>query len=350
MTTPHRRIAIAVGTLTAGLVACPAALGAPAPFAVQVGAFDPQRSVDFQSFYPRNAVVREGDTLTFRFGGFHTATFPARGTRPPAPVMPAGAQTPPTNDPAGTPYWVAGQPALTLNPAAFAPTPAKAVTGRRLVSSGVPQGPNARFTVSFPRRGTYQVVCTLHPKMRGKVTVLPKTARPPSGAVHKRQAAQQLAADRKAVTRILGLARETTADAAEVLMPGTNRFSIDAFVPARRSVARGTELTFRMAGRNEIHTVTFGPTAYVDALQARAFEGVPPGQPMASEGVYPSDPPGTVPSLSPTTHGNGFLNSGVLTDPGIPGPKTFKVKFDTPGAYQYRCLVHPFMRGTITVA
>ena len=350
MTTPQRRVAITVGVFAAGLAAAPAAFGAAAPFAVQVGAFDQQRSADLQSFYPRNAVVREGDTLTFRFAGFHTVVFPARGTRPPEPVAPTGAPTPPTNDPAGSPYWFVGQPLLGLNPAAFVPTAAKAVTGRQTVSSGAPQGNNPRFTVSFPRRGTYQVYCALHPKMKGKVTVLPKTARPPSGAVQKRQAAAQLAADRKAVTRVLRLAREATSNAPVVqLGVGTARLSVLQFLPARRTVAPGTELTFRMAGRNEIHTVTFGPTAYVDALQARTFEG-PPTEPIASEGAYPSDPPGTVPSLSPTTHGNGFLNSGVLSDPGIPGPKSFKVRFDTPGAYDYRCLVHPFMRGTITVA
>jgi len=186
--------------------------------------------------------------------------------------------------------------------------------------------------------------------MKGKVTVLPKTAKPPSGAVQKREGAAQLAADRKAVRRVLRLARESTVNSATILAgAGTARLSILAFMPAQRTVPRGAEVTFRMAGRNEIHTATFGPTAFVDALQAKTFEG-PPTEPISSEGFYPSDAPGTVPSLSPTSHGNGFVNTGVLTDPGIPGPKSFKIKFDTPGTYEYRCLVHPFMRGAITVA
>lgn len=350
MTTSQRRIAFAVGACAAGLVAAPAALGAAAPFAVTAGAFDAPRSSELQGFYPRHAVVREGDTLTFRFGGFHTVIFPARGTKPPDPVAPVGAPTPPTNDAAGSPYWFVGQPLFGLNPAAFVPTAAKAVNGRQTVSSGAPQGNNPRFTVSFPRRGTYQYYCAVHPKMKGKVTVLPKTAKPPSGAVQKRAGAEQLAADKKAAARVVRLAREATANSATVAAgAGTARLSILAFLPAKRTVARGTEVTFRMLGRNEIHTVTFGPTAFVDALQAKTFEG-PPTEPISSEGFYPSDAPGTAPSLSPTSHGNGFVNSGVLTDPGIPGPKTFKVRFDTPGAYDYRCLVHPFMRGTITVA
>ncbi len=127
MTTSQRRIAIALGACAAGLVAAPAALGAAAPFTVTVGGFDAARSADLDGFYPRNAVVREGDTLTFRFAGFHTVLFPARGTKPPDPVAPVGAPTPATNDPAGAPYWFVGQPLLGLNPAAFAPT---AVQGR----------------------------------------------------------------------------------------------------------------------------------------------------------------------------------------------------------------------------
>jgi hypothetical protein len=95
--------------------------------------------------------------------------------------------------------------------------------------------------------------------------------------------------------------------------------------------------------------VTFGPTAYVNQLAKTTFEGQ--GLDLDGEGVYPSDPPPAgIPSLTPTTHGNGFLNSGVLADKGVgPLPRSFKITFGTPGTYQYICLVHPEMKGTITV-
>ena len=100
-----------------------------------------------------------------------------------------------------------------------------------------------------------------------------------------------------------------------------------------------------MSGVNEFHTVTFGPTAYVDPVE-RAFQNN--GDP---EGVYASDPPGTPVSETPTTHGNGFLNSGILLGRGYPrGPHSFSVTFPTPGVYAYRCMVHPEMRGSITVS
>ena len=55
-------------------------------------------------------------------------------------------------------------------------------------------------------------------------------------------------------------------------------------------------------------------------------------------------------AVNPTLHGNGFWNSGALdTVSATPLPKSASVKFDTPGTYTYYCLIHPFMRGTITV-
>jgi plastocyanin len=56
-------------------------------------------------------------------------------------------------------------------------------------------------------------------------------------------------------------------------------------------------------------------------------------------------------TLGPSTHGNGFVNTGVLDrDPATKqiGPSS-KIDFTTPGTYHYVCLIHPFMHGTIIV-
>jgi plastocyanin len=54
---------------------------------------------------------------------------------------------------------------------------------------------------------------------------------------------------------------------------------------------------------------------------------------------------------TPTAHGNGFVNTGVLdNDPST--TKIFpssKIDFTKPGVYHYQCLIHPFMHGTIVV-
>ena len=112
----------------------------------------------------------------------------------------------------------------------------------------------------------------------------------------------------------------------------------------------GTTVKFQMTkGSYEAHTATFGPGNIEDPQSflgslAASFESPA----IDPRGVYPSDV--TPVSLSPTTHGNGFWNSGVLDAvKGSPLPESSSVKFDTPGTYTYYCLIHPFMRGTVTV-
>jgi plastocyanin len=48
-------------------------------------------------------------------------------------------------------------------------------------------------------------------------------------------------------------------------------------------------------------------------------------------------------------HGNGFLNSGILADPGLPGSHSFTVTFTQPGRYGLDCLIHRGMEATLTV-
>ena len=108
--------------------------------------------------------------------------------------------------------------------------------------------------------------------------------------------------------------------------------------------------TFRMGGREEIHTATFGPQPFLDGVTRASFEGN--GLAIGSEGAYPTDPPQAgPPAVTPTAHGNGFVSSGILSDPGvIKGvPSSFTFRFPTPGTYQFECLVHPDMKGSIVV-
>jgi plastocyanin len=99
------------------------------------------------------------------------------------------------------------------------------------------------------------------------------------------------------------------------------------------------------AHSRETHTATFGPTAYLSpiasSLQARIFSPL---------GTYPSDPSRPL-TLTPTSHGNGFLNTGLLdNDPATKQIRSSsKIDFTTPGTYHFVCLIHPFMRGTIVV-
>ena len=68
-------------------------------------------------------------------------------------------------------------------------------------------------------------------------------------------------------------------------------------------------------------------------------------------GVYPSEPPGSAAAtLTPLLHGNGFWNSGVLdASSATPQPgEANSVTFGPPGKYDFYCLIHPFMKATVT--
>jgi len=56
-----------------------------------------------------------------------------------------------------------------------------------------------------------------------------------------------------------------------------------------------------------------------------------------------------VPTVTPGKHGNGFSNSGFLDNAeASPLPSSTKVTFGAPGSSTLICLIHPFMRSTVT--
>ena len=95
----------------------------------------------------------------------------------------------------------------------------------------------------------------------------------------------------------------------------------------------------------------FGPEAYVAAPAEKFFAPGPQGIELDALSVYPSDPPGAADGPSPTSHGNGFVNTGLLdADGASPFPRAASVTFSNAG--QLRVHLHgarPFMKGTITV-
>jgi len=116
----------------------------------------------------------------------------------------------------------------------------------------------------------------------------------------------------------------------------------------------GTTLTFRMqAASFEAHTATTGPgdpgaetPSYLQEL-AKSFEA-PVIDPRAT---YPSDQPGAPAVLTPTLHGNGFWNSGAIdASAATPLQDSNSVTFGAAGTYTFYCLIHPFMKATVTVS
>jgi plastocyanin len=337
---------IGAGAVAAGLLVPGVANGATA--SAQWGDFDRNSPLAWNTLLPGTVTIEKGDKVSFTVVGFHTVTLPGRGAKLPPLIVPSGQNNPAQNDPGGTPYWWGGvTPLLQLNPAALGPSGGTVFNGSRTVNSGAVQGNPPKFTVTFTKKGTFTVRCLVHPKMTGKIRVVDDST--DTAAKRRARAARERAAQKATALKTVAKAAKATGATVQI-GPGNAKVQALAFYPANRKVTPGGTVNFKMVGKNEVHTVTFGPKAYVEGVAKTTFQGQ--GLELAGEGMYPSDPPAAgVPSLTPTSHGNGFLNSGVLADPGsgIPGPKAFSVTFPVAGSFEYMCLVHPEMRGRITV-
>ena len=349
-----RRALLLAAAATA--LAVPSAASAATPFrplTVTVGGGNPRTATDLDSYYPRVAVVRAGSRIRFTFQGFHTVTFNLPRQRTPEAVAPIGGTYPAENDPAGAPFWwsAAPVPQLGFNPKIVLPSRSKIVDGRHYVNSGLPFSPNAVLTALFPKRGVYRYFCGLHPNMSGVVRVVGRRAATPPPAAQNARGRVQQATDTKAA---MSYRAHLKPPANTVLVgPGKVRFTNLVFAPRLLTVKAGTVVRFQWAGREEAHTVTFGPPAYLMANARRDLQRPP--FTFAAINILPSEPPGQpVVYTGATHHGNGFLNSGFMFDPtvGPPGsPHSYSVQFPTPGSYSYVCLIHPdTMRGTINVA
>jgi plastocyanin len=310
---------------------------------------------DVNDYFPHTTTIRQGDSIRFLPVGFHNVDLPARGEDPLALASPTGEKVAGINDAANAAFWFNGQDQLGFTRELGQSGFGKRFTydGSERVNSGLPLAERPKpMTVRFDRRGTFTFLCNVHAGMKGRVRVRAKSADAPSNREHNRAVTRQ-------IERSLRTARgledvDAPANTFNVGVAGAGGVERLAFGPERLQVARGTTVTFRMSPRSyDVHTATSGPgdperqaSSYLGQIAA-SFQ-----QPVFDQrGAYPSEPPGTVASLSPTLHGNGFWNSGVMdTTNASPLPRSNKVRFDTAGSFTFYCLIHPFMKGTVDVS
>jgi plastocyanin len=353
----HRKIALAavavcaLGLPTAAQARSKTVYMGPPPFATK-GA--PNVPADVDADFPKTITIHAGDKVSFAPLGFHNLEIPATGQDPAALFLPTGDKVSGANDANGDPFWFNGQDVIGFNPAVaavnlFGKTATyKASKG---LESGLPtQSKPKPFVVKFPKAGTFTYLCSVHPGMKGKVKVVRKGHKIPSAKADRKRIKKQGAA---AVKVVKALAKKTsTGDNVSIGEAGAGGTELFAFVPDALTVPVGTTVTFSMpTGSLEDHTATAGPgdaeddTTYLGKLAATFAAPVP--DPAA---VYPSDMPPAAASLTATSHGNGFWNSGVLDSQSatqLPAANT--VKFTQAGTFTFYCLIHPFMKGTVTV-
>lgn len=112
--------------------------------------------------------------------------------------------------------------------------------------------------------------------------------------------------------------------------PSDPNIAVLQYLPQAVTISAGSTVEWRIAGP-EPHTVTF----------------LPPGQ-------TPPSPDKAQPLFSPTPAANGtydgksLVNSGLVPQGPQPAPP-FRLKFPDAGTFTYQCMIHPQMRGTVTV-
>lgn len=348
----------AAGCFAIALCASPAAalantktvFAGPPPSAAAIGAkllgkaFLKQNNPDVNDFFRHQVTINAGDTVSFNIAGFHTIDLPGAGQGD-VPLLVPGATVSGVNDAAGNPFWFNGKvPNLGLNPQLFGPSKVTTYNGSTRVDSGLPLGPPKPFNVTFTKPGSYKYYCDVHPGMVGEVVVKPAGAHVPSKAQDAAALTKQITTDLLAAKKLA----KTKVPKNQISLGVSNAHGVELFnmYPGRLTIKRGTVVKFVMSTTTrEVHTATFGPAKVIKTLQS---EFTSPNFP--AQGVYPSDPTQPI-LLSPTSHGDGFGNTGVLDrDPGTPTvPVSSKIKFTKPGVYRYVCLIHSQMHGTIIV-
>ena len=308
---------------------------------------------DANAFFPSSIAIHVGDSVKFSPVGFHNVHFLGRSGKATTPFVPTGKTIADATDEAGAPFWFNGQMEVGTNPKIFGPGKlGKTVVtnGTKEIQSGAPITDKPKpMVVRFTKAGLFRYVCDIHPGMKGAVRVVSKRKPVPSAAADARRVKAQ-------GTKAIAVAKTfknvpAAANTVNLGLAGPGGVSLFAFAPDALTVAVGTTVTFKMAsGDLETHTATTGPgdpekepTSYLGKLAA-SLESPSTDQ----KAVYPSDLPPAPADLTPTLHGNGFWNSGALDSNPSPLPQQNQVTFAAAGTYTFYCMIHPFMKGTIT--
>jgi plastocyanin len=358
--------------------------GLPTPkdqhrFLDTIGANGAPLKADAIDFFPHTVTIHVGDSVKFRPTAFHQIDIPAvkhGKQQKPLQLLEIGAIVQGDNDAAGQPFWFNGQrPNVFFNKKIIPPNPhvdysptkvpgAKTVkrtyTGKREITSDIPfnAGPPS-LQVKFTRAGTYTVYCALHNGEKGIIRVLPKRRHIPSAKADRRTVKKQIARDFDIAKGL----QEVPVPPNTVFVGSAGSHGVEYFgyLPAKLTVPVHTTVTFSMTPKSfEDHTATFaggenadpeaGENSQLGRIAASFFAPT-----LSPEGVWPSDDPANGPaSVTLSSHGNGFWNSGVLAPPSrspAPGviPSSRQVTFDQAGTYEVYCMVHPQMHGTVVV-
>lgn len=393
---------LSVLSVTGGLVVIGPPAAADHAITIQVGAQLGGRKLPAESnrfFGPDTIVVLRGDTITFDFHGFHTATLLPEFVSPDDWVR--GHMTP--EGPEGDWGFVKIDPDENTgdfkdnfsriaeptqdgcggegeNPCEY--------TGPYVLNSGVPSEPGDTFTVTIDADGEFWVICLIHGHhMRKKISVLG-----PSEATSQeeidRVTRRQLADDRDwaAATHEKYGDRQTSHKAASGRRVwdawagvDSRHVSLYAFYPKRLSIEKGDVVRWHFSELlHEDHTVSMPDPGIFRRLEFDRPLCDPGGDSANGQDTEPEFDPQTGEPICPEGSelevetsdefwggaGDGVLSgprdvehSGIrgvqaeLLTPPAAGVDSFDVRFEAKSGnepFRYFCFLHP-MRGKVDV-
>ena len=393
---PILRAGVAIGAsgllLTAQLLMATGAAASSTPLTItadQAAAIPAGHNWSYNDFFPRTISVHQGATIVFDIQGFHTATLVPAGSRPHTVRASMGLLTPDTDDAAVNPN---GSTHTEINLAAVFPIPggcgsaASPCTfdGSNTVSSGAPlAGPVAPLSVTITAPvGVYRFVCLIHPKMQGRLAVVPPERHATTAAELSAKVASQVASDTAA-----GFSAEAAASEASVHhnADGTRTWTMTAgtgspdghvtvleMLPRNLTIRQGDKVTWVSRAVNEPHTVTFPGDLFTDMVAMCEVGATDvPATPTVIPPTGPQDftcnggPPDEVEFAA----GNGVshvTSPTTVSDSGFIGAKAELAGFSLPSTaassrwtvsfagaatttYHYVCQIHAGMEGTIVV-
>lgn len=234
----------------------------------------------------------------------------------------------------------------------------------RFLSTGfMPDQDTAEFTLSETMApGDYTFMCLVHgPDMTAKVTVVPEATAIPGPAEVETEGRHHLEEFLGTVRADVEKVQASTAAqaVAGVFATDENLPSSGINVLPREIDAKaGEKVTWEVNG---FHTISFNapedarPWMQFDdkgvlvtnnkAFTPAASPEIP--EPPPPPAGAPEDAPPRVPVDAGAWDGQGFHSSGA---PFSGAQMVYSLAFSTPGTYQYLCLVHPDMEGTVKVS
>ena len=369
----------------ASAVSAPLTVTADRPAAIPAG-----HLWGYNDFFPRTLTVHRGATVAFSIQGFHTATLAPAGVSANAVRASLGLVAADRDDATANPN---GSTHTQVNLGAAFPIPggcgsaASPCTydGTRVVNSGAPlAGPvpdlNVRITAPV---GTYTFLCLIHPRMQGRLTVVPDNIPATTPAQLDRTVSAQIHHDRAA-----GYAAEAAASVPRsrsngdgtrtwFMTAGTGSrdgfTAVNEMLPRNVAIHRGDRVVWTARSVNEPHTITFPTDLHGDMVALCEGAG---GDVPATPTVFPPTGPGDFscnggpPDEIEFDGGNGVnhvISPATVSDSGLVASRAELAGFSLPSTaaksqwtvtfpanaatttYTYVCQIHDGMAGTIVV-